>query len=128
MSDTQQALVAQLPEHIKSDAEPVFAEPWQAQAFAMVVALLENGNFSWPEWAAALGAEIAHAAANGIADDGSGYYELWLRALERLVAEKELSDAEQLRRLKQAWENAYKTTPHGQPVAISIDQTPGNRL
>ena len=40
-----------------SDA-PVFDEPWQAEAFAMTVALHERGLFSWAEWAAALSAEV----------------------------------------------------------------------
>ena len=31
--------------------EQVFAEPWQAQAFAMTVALHDRGLFSWNEWA-----------------------------------------------------------------------------
>ena len=29
---------------------PVFAEPWQAQAFAMTLALHQNGLFTWVEW------------------------------------------------------------------------------
>ena len=38
---------------IPCDAEgPVFREPWEAQAFAMVVALHERGLFGWGEWAA----------------------------------------------------------------------------
>jgi nitrile hydratase accessory protein len=118
MSETQAALVAQLPASIKAESEPVFAEPWQAQAFAMAVALLENRAFTWSEWAATLGEEIAAAAGHGIAEDGSGYYELWLRALERLVAIKQLSNQDELLRLKQSWKTAFETTPHGQPVTI----------
>jgi nitrile hydratase accessory protein len=118
MSDTQRALVAQLPDSIKAESEPVFTEPWQAQAFAMALALLQNKAFSWSEWAETLGAEIAGAAEHGIAEDGSGYYELWLRALEQLVTEKELSNQQELSRLKQSWKTAYETTPHGQPVTI----------
>ena len=37
---------------------PVFAEPWQAEAFALVVALHERGLFSWAEWAEALSREV----------------------------------------------------------------------
>ena len=36
----------------------VFAEPWQAHAFAMTLQLHEKGVFTWPEWAAALTHEI----------------------------------------------------------------------
>ena len=35
---------------------PVFREPWEAQAFAMTVALYRRGLFTWPEWAETLGA------------------------------------------------------------------------
>ena len=118
MSDTQRALVAQLPTSIKAESEPVFTEPWQAQAFAMALALLQNKAFTWSEWADTLGGEIAGAAEHGIAEDGSGYYELWLRALEQLVTAKQLSNQQELSQLKQSWKNAYDTTPHGHPVVI----------
>src|SRR5262245_51657742 len=75
---------------------PVFAEPWQAQAFAMAVALHQRGVFTWPEWAAALAAEIARARAGGDLDDGSRYYEHWLSALERLATAKGAVDGEAL--------------------------------
>ena len=118
MSECQAALVAQLPVSIRRESEPVFAEPWQAQAFAMAVALLEAGEFGLNEWSATLGEEIAAAGDRGFAGDGSAYYELWLRALERLVAEKQLCQPEELASLKQAWKTAYQTTPHGQVVTI----------
>jgi hypothetical protein len=35
-----------------SDGEPVFAEPWQAQAFALAVELSAKGHFTWKEWEA----------------------------------------------------------------------------
>ena len=74
---------------IPRDAEgPVFREPWEAQAFAMALALYERGLFTWPEWAATLGAEIKRAQAAGDPDTGETYYRHWLNALERLVAEK----------------------------------------
>jgi len=40
---------------------PVFAQPWQAQAFAMTLELHRAGHFSWSEWAEHLCAEIAVA-------------------------------------------------------------------
>ena len=98
------------------DAEgPVFAEPWQAQAFALTVQLHERGAFTWPEWAEALSDEIKAA---GPADDGSAYYSHWLAALERLVTAKRLAAAEALDQRKHAWEAAYLRTPHGQPVTL----------
>ena len=48
------------------DAEgPVFAEPWQAQAFALAVKLSELGYFTWKEWAAALAEELKSATDRG---------------------------------------------------------------
>ena len=38
---------------------PVFREPWEAQAFAMTLALHAKGLFAWPEWAAMLGETAA---------------------------------------------------------------------
>ena len=67
---------------------PVFREPWEAQAFAMTLALHERGLFSWPEWAATLGDEIKRAQAAGDPDTGETYYRHWLNALERIVAAK----------------------------------------
>jgi nitrile hydratase accessory protein len=98
--------------------EPVFAEPWQAQAFALAVKLSERGYFTWKEWAAALAHELKLAAQRGAPDDGSRYYECWLRALERLVAAKGLISSEILAERKRAWIAAYRRTPHGKPVEL----------
>ena len=64
---------------IPRDADgPVFREPWEAQAFAMTLALHERGLFTWNEWAAALAAEIKRAQAAGDPDTGETYYSHWL--------------------------------------------------
>jgi nitrile hydratase accessory protein len=97
---------------------PVFAEPWQAQAFAMAVQLSAAGHFTWTEWTTALGAQLQAAVGRGEPDDGSRYFEHWLAALEHLVAEKQLTDLTALRERKAAWADAYRHTPHGQPVAL----------
>ena len=97
---------------------PVFAEPWQAQAFAMAVRLSAEGHFTWDEWADALGAQLRSAAERGEPDDGSQYYEHWLAALEQLVTAKNLTRADALAERKQAWIEAYENTPHGQPVEL----------
>jgi len=98
---------------------PVFAEPWQADAFALAVRLNAQGLFTWKEWAAALGEELAASAARGEADDGSRYYLCWLTALERLVVAKRLSDPDELQARKEAWVEAYQKTPHGKPVELA---------
>ena len=100
------------------DGGPVFAEPWQAQAFALAVRLSAEGHFTWKEWADALAAELAAAANRGEPDDGSHYYHHWLAALERLVSGKGLTDPAALQERKEAWADAYRHTPHGKPVAL----------
>jgi len=97
---------------------PVFAEPWEAQAFALAVKLSEQGHFTWSEWARALGDELKAAADRGEPDDGSHYYEHWLAALEQLVTAKGLTDRAALETRKEAWAEAYRHTPHGKPVEL----------
>ena len=98
---------------------PVFAAPWQAQAFALALALHARGTFSWPEWAAALSAAIARAQAAGDPDTGATYYRHWLDALETLLIHKGLADAERLHALEHAWEAAAERTPHGQAIVLN---------
>ena len=100
------------------ESGPVFAEPWQAQAFGMAVALSRQGHFTWKEWAATLADELKAAADRGEPDDGTRYYHHWLAALERLVTAKGLTDATSLERTKVAWADAYRHTPHGKPVEL----------
>ena len=76
----------------------MFREPWEAQAFAMTLQLYDRGLFTWPEWAAILGDEIKKAQAAGDPDTGETYYRHWLNALERIVAEKGVTDAKTLAR------------------------------
>ena len=97
---------------------PVFREPWEAQAFAMALALHERGLFTWPEWAAVLAEEIKRAQAAGDPDTGETYYRHWLAALERLVAEKGAADPKALARTSDAWKHAALRTPHGSPIEL----------
>ena len=105
----------------RDEGGPVFAEPWQAQAFALAVRLSAQGYFTWKEWAAALADELKSAADRGEPDDGSRYYEHWLAALELLVAAKGLSDPDEMLVRKNAWADAYRHTPHGKPVVLKRD-------
>jgi nitrile hydratase accessory protein len=98
---------------------PVFAEPWEAQAFALAVKLSEQGYFTWKEWASALADELRAAVDRGEPDDGSHYYHHWLAALERLVTAKGLTDRASLETRKEAWAEAYRHTPHGKPVELA---------
>ncbi len=101
------------------DDGPVFAEPWQAQAFALALSLYETGTFTWPEWAEVLGAEIDAARRRGDADPGDGYYLHWLNALEKLSVSKTGLTPTQLAERKRQWRSAYVNTPHGHPVELS---------
>ena len=104
---------------IPSDADgPVFREPWEAQAFAMALALHARGLFTWPEWAATLGAEIKRAQAAGDPDTGETYYRHWLAALERIVADKGVTSAQTLADYYDAWDRAADRTPHGTPIEL----------
>ena len=97
---------------------PVFTEPWQAEAFAMVVALHERGLFSWSEWADALSAEVKKP---GAAVDGSDYYACWLEALEKLLAVKGVAGGNEIDALAAAWHRAAHATPHGKPILLEND-------
>lgn len=92
--------------------EPVFEEPWQATAFAMTVALHERGLFSWSEWAEHLGAELK---------SGDAYYDCWMRALERVLAERGVAGSSEVDAVAAAWERAAHATPHGQPIVLEND-------
>ena len=113
--------LAALPRLPRDEEGPVFAEPWQAQAFALAVKLSEQGHFTWKGWAAALAEELQAAVDRGEPDDGSRYYQHWLATLERLVTEKGLTDPGALLARKEAWIEAYLHTPHGKPVVLRPD-------
>ena len=103
------------------DGAPVFQAPWEAQAFAMTLALHARGLFTWPEWAAVLAAEIKRAQAAGDPDDGLTYYWHWLAAVERLVIEKGVATSQALDERRAAWDRAAHATPHGQPIILQND-------
>jgi nitrile hydratase accessory protein len=107
------------------DNTPPFSEPWQAQAFAMALLLHQRGLFTWPEWAAALAAQITRAQAAGDADLGDTYYRHWLAALESLVAAKGASSAAELARYREAWDHAADRTPHGRPIELTPEDFDG---
>jgi len=116
------SVFAELPGIPRDGDGPVFREPWEAQAFAIVFALHQRGAFSWSEWAAILGDEIKRAQASGDPDTGETYYRHWLAALERIAAEKRLLDHAELARTRRAWEHAAARTPHG----VAIELMPGD--
>lgn len=115
---SEAAALAALPAIPRDDDGPVFAEPWQAKAFAIVLQLHERGLFTWNEWAETLSGVISQAQAEGDPDTGDTYYQHWLKALERITAAKGASSAEALTERRDAWDRAAKATPHGQPIEL----------
>ncbi len=107
-----------LPGLPRDDGGPVFRAPWQAQAFALALALHQRGLFTWPEWAHALAQRIQASPAQAGEDPGDAYYRQWLEALEGMVAAKGASSAAELQRYRQAWDHAADRTPHGQPIEL----------
>ncbi|MBB4185590.1 nitrile hydratase accessory protein [Sinorhizobium terangae] len=101
-----------------TEGDPVFAEPWQAAAFAMALSLHEQGVFSWGEWAEALSAELHKP---GRKADASDYYDCWVAALSRLIAERSIASGCELEALTRSWQRAAEATPHGKPIIIEND-------
>ena len=97
---------------------PVFAEPWQAQVFALTLALHQRGLFDWSEWAQYLNRAITAAQQAGDPDLGDTYYQHWCSALEVLLRDKDVAAPMALSSLRQAWRLAAEKTPHGQPVVL----------
>jgi nitrile hydratase accessory protein len=97
---------------------PVFREPWEAQAFAMALALHARGLFTWSEWAASLADEIKRAQGLGDPDTGETYYRHWLATLEKLISAKGVATSDMLHRYRDAWDHAADRTPHGQPIEL----------
>ena len=97
---------------------PVFQEPWEAQAFALVVALHGAGRFTWEEWATTLSEEIVLAKKLGDPDLGDTYYQHWLNALEKMALQKNFSTNSEVHARSEQWRQAYLSTPHGQPVKL----------
>jgi nitrile hydratase accessory protein len=105
-----------LPLPCSPEDAPAFAEPWQAQVFALTVALHEAGRFAWPDWAEAFGARLRDAA-----PDGSDYFDIWLATLEGLLVAHGDADREELHALAEAWQRAARATPHGRPILLEND-------
>ena len=111
--------LAQSPQLPKSpDGEPVFPEPWAAEAFAITVHLHERGLFTWNEWAETLSRELHKP---GRAEDGSDYFDCWVAALSALLVKLGVADADMIIDLQRSWQRAAEATPHGKPIELAND-------
>lgn len=99
--------------------EPVFEEPWHAQVFALTVHLNETGQLEWADWATRFGATLKAHGVDRDLNGGSDYFAAWLETLEAVLAERAMTDPDSLAMLKSQWEQAYLSTPHGEPVVLS---------
>ncbi len=111
------------PHQPQDDQGPVFNEPWEARAFALVIALHGQGLFTWSEWATVLSEQISSAQAADDPDLGNTYYQHWLAALETISQQKKLSNEDELMKRKSQWTAAYLNTPHGKPIELSAGKT-----
>ena len=109
---------AALPSLPCDDAGPVFKAPWEAQAFAMALALHERGAFGWTEWAQTLAGVIGELKERGDPDTGADYYRHWMSALERIAVRKGLVTGDSLQARREQWAQAARDTPHGQPISL----------
>jgi nitrile hydratase accessory protein len=96
-----------------------FDDPWHAQLFALTVALTDEGHFNWPDWTRAFGATLRRHGAARPLDGSADYYAAWLETLETMLDQSGLGPAAEAQATRKAWEKAYLSTPHGQPVRLA---------
>ncbi|AHD00253.1 nitrile hydratase accessory protein [Leisingera methylohalidivorans] len=101
-----------------SAPEPVFAEPWHAQVFALTVQLNEAGRFTWADWVQRFSATLKRHGLNRELDGGEDYFRAWLETLEQVLADDGTASRAEAEGMRSRWEEAYLSTPHGAPVHL----------
>lgn len=101
-----------------SQPEPVFHEPWHAQVFAMTVHLNEAGAFTWSEWVDRFSSTLKRHGLSKELNGGDDYFGAWLETFEAVLHDKNFASPDQVAEFRAAWETAYLTTPHGDPVQL----------
>jgi len=104
--------------------EPVFEEPWHAQLFALTVHLNEAGHFIWADWAQRFGATLKQHGLSKDLNGGEDYFAAWLETLEGFLTEIDLADPAAVEYMRAAWEHAYLSTAHGDPVTLDDTVAP----
>ena len=102
----------------KNDKNLIFAEPWQAELFAITLNLHEKGLFNWDSWTKKLGGSLKRVK-NKSKDDLEDYFLNWLSALEETLLEKKVTELKKIVTIEKAWRDAISKTPHGKKVEIS---------
>lgn len=98
--------------------EPVFETPWHAQVFALTVHLNEAGHFEWGAWAERFGATLKRHGLDKALNGGEDYFAAWLETLEGFLEETGMAASSDVAALRDAWQAAYLSTPHGAPVSL----------
>jgi hypothetical protein len=92
--------------------EAPFEEPWQAQLFALTVALNEAGISP-----GANGRRSSARACKGVGAEH--YWDIWSEALVALLEAKGIAAASDVLALTERWQAAARATPHGKPILLS---------
>lgn len=75
----------------RANGELVFAAPWEGRIFGLTMTLVEARILTWSDFQAELVNEIREWQANhDIETHPYSYYDRWLAAFERVLAEKGL--------------------------------------
>ena len=77
----------------RKNGELVFEEPWEGRAFGLAVAMNEGGIYDWADFRDRLVHETAAGEKHG---EHTGYYQRWVRALERLALDRGLVTSSEL--------------------------------
>ena len=107
-----------LDQYSREEIYKAFEQPWHAEVFALTVHLSEINLFSWSEWTVSLGKQINKVKLRGAINSSDDYYDLWLQALIELISMKGITDAKTILRMQNLWADAYRNTPHGEPVNL----------
>lgn len=117
--DELNAIIAQV-----NEADPAFAQPWEADAFVIAVALSQRGYFSWPQWVEQFAQEIRDFPQRSDESAHTAYYRQWLSCLEKILSQHHLIPMSELLIREEQWRQAFLNTPHGSPVDLAAASCP----
>lgn len=103
--DELHAIIAQV-----TEAAPAFAQPWEADAFVIAVALSQRGYFSWPQWVEQFAQEIHHSPQRRDESAHTAYYRQWLSCLEKILSQHHLIPQSELLSREEQWRQAFLNT------------------